>query len=248
MSDFAGASIASGYARWRPAVHPLVVESVKVYTGEREVGLDVGCGAGLSTRALRRIARVCIGIDPLESMVRSAGEGMYAVGAGEALPVRRASVDLITAAGSLNYVDPDRFFPEASRALVHDGRLVVYDFSPGRSFRADGTLDRWFEEFQCRYPPPAGSARPLDPEILAEIATGFEVVHSERFERSLEMAPSFYLEYMLTETSVAHAVRSGEPPESIRRWCAESLAGVFERPREVLFNGYFVVLRPKRYL
>jgi SAM-dependent methyltransferase len=236
--------MAAGYARWRPAVHPLVIDAARVYTGEREVGLDVGCGAGLSTAALRRIARECIGIDPVESMVRAAGPGAFTVAAAEALPVRPRCIDIISAAGSLNYVDLARFFREARRVLAPDGVLLVYDFSPGRSFQEDGLLDAWFNEFQRRYPPPVGSARPLDPDILRDIALGFRVTHGERFEYALTLTPAFYLEYMLTETSVSDAVQRGTPLESIRAWCSQSLE-FFNGPREVLFRGYFVILRPE---
>lgn len=233
VSSFTG--LAAGYAQWRPAVHPLVIDAARAYIGERGIGLDVGCGAGLSTAALKRLARKCIGLDPEESMVSEAGPGAYAVASAETLPVRSGSIDVISAAGSLNYVDLDRFFPEAQRVLAPDGVLLVYDFSPGR-------VDNWLEEFQRRYPPPAGSARPLDPDTLRNLATGFEVVHAEVFDYALTLTPEFYLEYMLTETSVSHAVQSGTSPDEIRAWCAESLAEFFCEPREVKFRGYFVVM------
>ena len=59
----------------------------------------------------------------------------FAAGVAEAIPLGDRSVDLITAAGSLNYVDLDVLLPEAARVLMPDGVLVVYDFSAGRSFR-----------------------------------------------------------------------------------------------------------------
>lgn len=236
MSEFSGAAMASGYAKWRPPVHPLVIDAARPYIGDCAVGLDVGCGAGLSTNALKRVARVCIGIDPVESMVRAAGDGFYAVAAAEHIPLRTASVDLLSAAGSLNYADLERFFPEALRVLAPGGMLLVYDFSAGR-------LDNWLDEFQRRYPPPAGSARALDPDILRDLARGFRLIHAENFEYAVPMTPDFYLEYILTETSVSHAVQRGASPESIRKWCAESLS-FFQRPRDILFAGYFVIFQP----
>jgi hypothetical protein len=119
--------------------------------------------------------------------------------------------------------------------LAPGGVLLAYDFSPGR-------IDNWLEEFQQRYPPPVGSAKPLDPEILRELAGGFDVVHAEPFDYALTLSPEFYLEYMLTETSVSDAVRRGTPLESIRAWCAESLS-FFREPRDVMFRGYFVILQ-----
>ena len=61
--------MAAGYATARPPVHPevivLVREDLQVTT-PLDRGLDVGCGAGLSTKALQLIARNCVGIDPSE--------------------------------------------------------------------------------------------------------------------------------------------------------------------------------------
>jgi ubiquinone/menaquinone biosynthesis C-methylase UbiE len=43
----------------------------------------------------------------------------------EAIPLHDRSVDLISAAGSLNYANLDLFFPEAARVLVPGGRLAL---------------------------------------------------------------------------------------------------------------------------
>ena len=154
------------------------------------------------------------------------------------------SVDVVTAAGSLNYVDLERFFPEALRVLKTSGVLVVYDFSPGRSFRDAPGLDEWFSEFFKRYPPPRNQARALSPAILAESATGFRLCEHEEFEIGIVLTPAFYLDYILTETNVADAVRNGMPYGEIRAWCSETLTPVFNRrEREVLFPGYFACLR-----
>ena len=53
------------------------------------------------------------------------------------------------------------------------------------------------------------------------------------------------LDYVLTETNVAAAVRQGAVRSEIRTWCAETLAPVWNgKPRDVLFHGYFACLRP----
>ena len=164
-------------------------------------------------------------------------------GRAEAIPLGDRSVDLITAAGSLNYVDLQQFFPEAARVLRPGGVLVAYDFSPGRSFRDSTGLDEWFARFNNRYPPPANEARDLNAEILAEIHPRFKVDTGERFEIGITLTPGFYLDYVMTETNVAAAVRSGVARQEIRSWCAETLASVWSgTEREVLFRGYFACM------
>jgi ubiquinone/menaquinone biosynthesis C-methylase UbiE len=242
--------MAAGYANARPPVHPHIIEGARKHLRmalPAERALDVGCGAGLSTRALQGIARQCLGIDPSAAMVNCAASlvpgASFMVGNAEELPVPSASMNLITAAGSLNYADLSRFFPEAVRALAPGGVLVVYDFSQGRCFRDAPDLDSWFSEFLRRYPMPTSSARELNPEILKNFDSGLRVYASEQFEIGLPLSPEAYLKYVLTETNVAHAIEKGTPEELIRSWCAETLAPVFgNRSREILFRGYFACM------
>lgn len=244
-------SLAVGYARSRPPVHPRVIERVRRHLKLEAPlgrGLDVGCGAGLSTRALQSAARQCLGVDPVEAMVGLGSEvapgASFCVARAEALPVRSGSIDLVSAAGSLNYADLGRFFPEAARVLAPGGVLVAYDFTPGRRLPDSDALALWFERLLERHPFPADStSRPLDPETLAVEARPLRLSGSERFEIGLTLDPTSYLEYVMTETNVAHAVRGGTPEPAIRAWCRETLAPVFGgSPREVLFEGYIAYL------
>jgi SAM-dependent methyltransferase len=240
-------AMATGYATSRPPVHTLILEKAWP-TLKRErpfrLALDIGCGAGLSTRALSGIAEHSIGLEPAESMLRWSGElvpqAEFVVGAAEALPVRTSSLDLIAAAGSLNYVDLDLFFPEAARALRSGGRLLVYDFSVGNRFRDSGALEQWHQEFLRRYPKPPREAKILSPDILGGLSSGFRIDTAEPVETGISLAPGFYVSYMMTESNVASALRNGAVAEEIRSWCAATLLPVWEeRPREVLFRGYF---------
>jgi SAM-dependent methyltransferase len=249
-NPFGTDDMAAGYAKARPPVHARVIERAYQQLGRLgpfQRALDVGCGSGVSTRALAGFATHCIGLEPAEAMLQWAPKvalsADFVVGSAEALPLRARAVDLITAAGSLNYADLDRFFPEAARVLLPHGVLLVYDFSAGRSFRDESTLDEWFSGFFTRYPPPAHEARELSPAILSGLSSGFRVETHQQFEIGITLTPEFYLNYVMTETNVAAAVRSGIPHSEIRLWCAETLESVWKGvAREVRFRGYFVCL------
>jgi hypothetical protein len=145
----------------------------------------------------------------------------------------------------LNYIDLDRFFAEAARVLAVDGRLLVYDFAPGRSFHDSASLDEWFSRFTARYPWPVHEGRALDPEILAQCATGFRLDGEERFEIGMTLELDFYVEYMMTETNVAFALGKGSLREEIRSWCASSLGAFWgNSERQVVFRGYYAWLLP----
>ncbi len=247
---FGSPQMAAGYANSRPPVHPLIIERIRKHLRITEpVGraLDVGCGAGLSTKALHRIARHCVGIEPEAAMLpwaqRVSRFSAFLVGRAEELPVISESVDVITAAGSLNYADLDRFFPEASRVLRPGGVLVVYDFSPGRSFPDSAALDDWFGLFMERYPTPAFSGRAMSPDSLSHNETGPRLTSDELFEVGLAMSHASYVRYMLTETNVANAVENGTSLDEIEEWCAGTLEAVFDGcDREVIFRGYIAYM------
>ncbi|MEO8370020.1 MAG: class I SAM-dependent methyltransferase [Candidatus Solibacter sp.] len=251
-NPFGTDEMAAGYARSRPPVHPRVIERAFIAMGRTvpfRRALDVGCGAGVSTRALEGFAIHRVGLEPAETMLRFAATvapgAEFLAGVAEALPLGDLTVDLIAAAGSLNYVDLARFFAEASRILTADGVLLVYDFSAGRNFRHTAALDEWFAEFSVRYPPPPQEARALNPATLARAAVGFCLGAHENFEIALRLTPEFYLDYVLTETNVAAAVRRGVELAEICGWCADTLAPVWRgESHEVLFRGYYACLRP----
>jgi ubiquinone/menaquinone biosynthesis C-methylase UbiE len=249
---FATSSLSTGYATSRPPVHPHIIDRIRGrLPGPARLRrvLDVGCGAGLSTRPLHTLADHCAGIDPVEPMLhlakRTNPQGDFVTAHAEELPFRASSFDLIAAAGSLNYVGLDAFFPEALRVLSPAGAMVVYDFSPGRRFRHSPALSQWYSEFAARYPRAQDGALPLWPERLAELAPSFRLRWHENFEIGLTLEPQFYEDYVMTETSVAYAVRQGAHEQEIRDWCRQTLAPVFQgRAHEVLFEGYIAWLEP----
>ena len=165
-------------------------------------------------------------------------------GVAEGFPSAMRSFDLLSAAGSLNYRGAsNRFFSEAIRVLMPGGVLLVYDFSPRRTFRDTDGLDEWFDALHRRYPPPAAEGRELNPEILGRIGRGFRLDRMNRSKSGSPSRPNSTLDYALTETNVASAVRRGTPEAEIRRWSAETLASLWKgAPREVLFRGYFACL------
>ena len=243
---FASSDMGEGYARARPPVHPWVVDRIRESLSRPITrALDVGCGAGLSTAPLTQFARSSIGFDPFAPMVRqairTAPAASFLQAAAEHLPFCDHSFDLITAAGSLNYTDLERFFSQAARVLTSDGVLVVYDFSQGRTFADSPALGTWFDEFVSRYPRPRGGEVAISPESLPEQAKPLRVEAHEYFTLPLPMTLDAYLDYVMTETNVASA---SVPPTEVRQWCTETLEPVFSRAtQQVVFPGYLAWLK-----
>lgn len=251
-NPFTTAAMAAGYAADRPPLHGRILAQVRNVLSNRlpvARALDIGCGAGLSTAPLCPLARQCVGLEPAAAMLAAsrtlAPGARFLVGSAAQLPFATASIDLVTAAGSLNFMPLTEALADIHRVLAPDGVLVAYDWATAGEFPDHAALDAWFTHFRTRYPRPPTDATFLDPPTLAGHAASFTLTDALTFCWPITMTADAYARYMLTETNVAAAVRGGTPLDDIRAWCHETLTDVFDgRPREVLFRGYIAYLRP----
>ena len=249
MQLFSSDEIAAGYAAARPMVHPVIVERAFQHLGaepRRDRILDVGCGAGASTRAVGPWAHTIVGLDPEIRMIRNAramgGAHQYTVGAAEAMPIGTHTVDGLTAAGALNFVDLGRFRVEAARVLTADGVIVVYDFATGRRCADTPELERRYDEFAQRWPRPIDGRHAIDADVLA--AAGFAVGFSEQVMVPIAMNADAYVDYLMTETNVTAAIRGGERATDVRHWCHDRFSPVFSEPRVIEFDAGYVIAKP----
>lgn len=247
---FDGPLMAEGYASARPPLHARILRRAMLasqWRGPRGLGLDAGCGAGLSTGALLPFVRLAVGADASPSMVHRAAmhvpHARFLAARLEALPLKDACCGLVTAAGSLNYTDVRAALHEVARVLQPGGLFVVYDFAPGRRLHNDNSLEKWFDAFLARYPKPDDGAIPLDPPVLRAMTESlFEPVADGEFCDAEPFDAARYADYMMTETNVAAAIQAGESPASIRHWMNGTLPPVFGgQTREVLLEAYFAV-------
>lgn len=251
-NPFLAPGMVEGYASARPKLHAAILKrcgKALGWTRRLARGLDVGCGAGLSTLALQAAVRRVTGVEPVVSLIerarRLAPGADYAAARAEKLPVKDEAVDVVTAAGSLNYTNVGQALAEAWRVLKKGGVLVAYDFSPGRRMRGNPELAAWFEEFLRRYPRPADGAVGLDPARLRALAgKGWADAAQEEFEAAAGYSWAGYAGYMMTETNAAAALQRGTPEGEIRAWMARTLPPLFGGShREVVFSCYFAAFR-----
>jgi SAM-dependent methyltransferase len=248
-SLFGQNSIAAEYATRRPPVHRQILDHVgTVLSSPRSVdlALDLGCGAGASTSALilSGLGRRVLGVDPSTAMIAQAkthtNGACFVIGTAEALPLGSGSVGLITAAGVLNFTNAPDFFAEAKRVLSIDGVLVVYDFATGCQSAACPDLASWYFEWLRRWPKPTSWAAPIS-------RSTFDGAPLDLFAyKALTVTATFdlrgYLDYLMTESNVADAVRSGTSMGEIRGWCETQLRPIFGKPLEVEFDSYHACL------
>jgi len=116
-----------------------------------DAALDVACGTGDLTRALKAGgAASVVGVDFTPEMLgvaRAKGDGLtYIEGDAMALPFEDASFDVVTIAfGLRNVQDPGRAVGEFHRVLKPGGRLAVLEFD-----RPSPAIVGWLNDLYCR--------------------------------------------------------------------------------------------------
>ena len=114
--------------------------------GRPVTGLDIGCGTGRYTRLLRALlpdGSLLAASDVSAAMLaqlKTASRG-HALGvvpllaAAEELPLRTASLDLVTAFNCVHHFDLARFLAAAARVLQPGGQLFIYTRTPQQNAR-----------------------------------------------------------------------------------------------------------------
>lgn len=229
-NHFLHESAAERYARERPYVHPTVVRRIAPLVGAVERALDVGCGTGMSTRALAPIARVVVGVDPSLGMLacaESSAEIRYAVATAEVLPFDADTFDLLTAGLAFHWFDRARFLPEAARVLRPAGWMTIYNSWFGGAMRENPAFAEWLRSrFLERFPTPPRNREPLSMEELA--AHGFELIDEGRYEHDVRMSPERLVGYLTTQTNIIAALEAERTTlAEIGEWLLASVSPMF---------------------
>ncbi len=251
MTFFSFQRVAEGYASHRPYYHPLVMAKIRTHLelkGRVDKALDVGCGTGLSTTALREVADHVVGTDSSAAMISVAtgtdqDDIVFQCAPAEQLRFPDASFDIVTVCGAINWIDRGRFLPEARRVLKHGGWIVIYDSFITEQMRGMPAYTQWYQEqYLRRYPKPPRDETPLLP--LEAEQSGFRMRQMD-FNHEASMSTAQYIEFMLTQSNVINAVDMGsESLSEARAWMHRTLAPVLPGDDATfMFAGYIWYLR-----
>lgn len=126
-------SVGDEYERVRPQYPRAAVTWIA--GGEPGVVVDLGCGPGKLTSQLAEMGHTVVGVDPSLRMLKSMrAKRLPAVcGAAEAIPLRDACADLVTAAQAFHWFDHVRAVPEMRRVARTEGRIgLLWNFRDER--------------------------------------------------------------------------------------------------------------------
>ena len=249
--SFDSKRIAEGYKE-RPFLHKQVIEQFLKDSLEQQYqnGLDVGCGAGLSAKALKMICRNVTGTDISPEMIAVAqeicGEEGYTFFPCKAEEVPHPAVpyDIVTAAGVVQWVDRDAFLRNLHRIMCPDGEVLIYDFCiSDRMAGCEAYTAWWHEQYLKEFPKPYRNEQ-VWTQADVEPA-GFRMVKQIPLELSYEFDLDAFVKFMMIQSNVNVRIEGNErSADQVRRWFYETLADIFASGKQtVLFTGYSWYLR-----
>ena len=245
--------IAEGYAKDRPFLHEHVIDRLKEkkqILQKYESGLDIGCGAGLSTRALRMICHRVIGTDISEHMIMAASALYDDAGytflqcSAEETRAEMESIDVVTAAGVINWVDEKKFLPAIQKVLKPEGLLLIYDFWISDQMIGCEEYTRWWhEQYLKEFPKPPRKENIWTDEDVEPY--GLHIEEQETYTMTWETDRQQFIRFMLLQSNVAAQVEGkNRNPEEVRAWFEEGLSAFWKEERkELIFEGYSWYLR-----
>jgi SAM-dependent methyltransferase len=254
VNHFALTSAARRYVQGRPYFHPIVIAKIRQHLGLSapvSLAVDVGCGTGLSTVALKKISRQVIGLDPSKAMLELAPVAPavhYVVAGAEQLPLSGHQAALITVSSAFYWFDRRRFFNEAARVLAPDGWVIIYDNAFSGQMVGNSDFAQWMkEDFWVKYPYPPGlkSSRPL--QAAEANSFGFSL-EEERYQNTWSFSWAELVEYLLSLSNITWAIENGrESLQAITGWLEGQLKPFFSQERhEFWFNGPLLYLHRQK--
>ena len=227
---FADAAVAERYHRARPLYHAAVVRWICEAAGGGHFrrALDVGCGSGHSTVALRAIADEVVGVDASQGMLEQAqgAAGIrYELGRAEELNFANGAFDLVTVGSALHWFAQDRFYAACRRVLAEDGVLVVYNDHFTAHMQGAVECKQWMRtRFAKRFPRLRGMR---DIDESEAVQGGFAVMQRGSFTHLVSFTRAEFVAYLMTRSSTLAAIDSGrETAESVADWLSKELATI----------------------
>lgn len=244
--------IAEGYAR-RPWLHKEVIEQIRKDCNIKQLksGLDVGCGAGLSTKALRILCEHVTGTDISSEMI-AVCENIYKdssytfyVSKAEENEIPMIPYDIITAAGVVNWVDKNLFLNNAEKILSNNGLIVVYDFWITDRMDNKPEYTEWYQKKYLKMFP-----KPYRKECVwnqNDLTDAFQMENRVTYDLTYDFSLDEFIDFMMIQSNVNEKIeRRVLSVEEVKSWMLSSLQPIFNGERRTLvFEGYNWYIRKR---
>jgi len=243
MNHFMDEQTAKLYADHRPYFHAIIADWLRAHIGVPvSNALDVTCGTGQSTYALRDLAQNIVGIDISPAMLahvpRTASLNC-AIASAERLPFATDCFDLVTVGLAYHWLDQSRFLMEAERVLRPGGHLAIYNNGFRGRISGDDTFATWFTSaYLGRFPSPPRASAALTGVAAAQHGLCLEL--REQFSNVADFSLDELVGYLTSQSNVIARIENGhETLDEIQQWLSTTLLPLFGAGRRsFLFGGW----------
>lgn len=208
-------SCAEAYRRARPTYPLALSDWLAGVAPARDLAWDCATGSGQAARLLAARFRTVIATDASAAQLDHAvwhPRIAYRVGPAESPPLADGSVDLVTVAQAVHWLDTGRFFREVRRVLVPRGVMALWSCGLVRSGDADvdAVIDRLYHGVLGPYWP---AERRIVDRGLADISLPFDEVGAPAFAMQAMWSRNDLVGYLSTWSSVGrYRAQRGEDP------------------------------------
>ena len=152
-------SLAPEYAECRPGYPDALFEYLGQSVARHELAWDCAAGSGQASLPLARYFDRVVATDASDAMLARAPRHPaidYRVAPAEASGLASATVDLVTVAQALHWLELPSFYAEVKRVLVRGGVIAVWTYGRQRLEHAamDQTMDDFYGNVVGPYWPP----------------------------------------------------------------------------------------------
>jgi SAM-dependent methyltransferase len=229
-------SLASGYAECRPGYPRELFTYLGGLVHRHELAWDCAAGSGQATLPLAAIFRRVVATDLSAAMLEKAPfhpRVEYRATPAEASGLDHQTVDLVTVAQALHWLDLDPFYAEVKRVLVPGGFLAVWTYGIPHLDHAD--LDARLQRFYWE------TVGPYWPEGRRHVESGYQTLpfpfaelESPSFAMQAEWTLPRLLGYIRTWSASRrfHEAMGHDPVERLGQELA-GLEGFVDAPRRV---------------
>lgn len=205
MNPFRNLEDAYFYHEFRPHFHDVPVRLLNdFFEKQPQSALDVACGTGHSSIALKSVVSEVYGLDNVSKMVEVAKESypeiQFFEGKAENLPFTNGSVDLVNISMGLHWVDHHLFLKEASRVLINKGYLVVDNYGfEGIISNARIEQEEHFKFF-TEFLPSANKNKSYSEKGLLHV-NSLSLVKTEKYQKVIEMDGESFINFLQTTSN-----------------------------------------------
>lgn len=247
VKDFDYKRIAEGY-KDRPFLHKQVIERFQKDVSKEffSNGLDVGCGAGLSSKALKQICERVTGTDISPEMVAVArevcgnaqGYDFFVSSAEDILPAKE-KYDIVTAAGVVPWINREKFLKNLRSIIRERGYVLIYDFCISDKMKDSETYSDWWHKVYLKeFPKPFRDESVWTADDVEPYQ--FSMIDQVQYEMEYQFDMESFIKFMMIQSNVnARIEGEGKSIEEVRKWFEQSLAAIFDTEQKtVIFAGY----------